>query len=265
MPVWTPYSALDAVLRRLLDGVRTALDECLLGAYLQGSFAVGDADEHSDVDFIVATTAALSPDQVNGLQSFHAALFDAGPEWARHLEGSYIPCEILRHPGRAGEPVWYLDHGSRNLQPDSHCNTVVVRWILREHGVVLTGPHPRDLIDPIGVADLRAEIIRDIGDWGGEILDRPDRYRNRFYQSFIVLNLARMLHDLGTGTVGSKRTGAEWAKTALGSRWAGLIDRAWAGRPDPARAVREPADESDFALTLDLVREVMARAGRADR
>jgi hypothetical protein len=91
-------------------------------------------------------------------------------------------------------------------------------------------------------------------DWGREILTEPERFRNRFYQCFIVLSYCRMLHDLETGRVDSKRAGARWAKEALDERWMDLIDRAWDGRPNPAVSVREPPDASDFARTLDFVR-----------
>ena len=55
----------------------------------------------------------------------------------------------------SGEPLWYLDHGSRSLGQHNHDNTVVVRWVLRERGVVLSGPEPETLVDPIPV-DVRA-------------------------------------------------------------------------------------------------------------
>jgi len=51
----TPYPDLNGVLEELVTGVRSILAANLCGVYLQGSFAVGDADQHSDVDFIVVT------------------------------------------------------------------------------------------------------------------------------------------------------------------------------------------------------------------
>jgi hypothetical protein len=69
-----------------------------------------------------------------------------------------------------------------------------------------------------------------------------------------VLSYCRMLHDLRSGRVGSKREGAEWAKAALDPSWVDLIDRAWGGRPNPSRSVREPPDPADFARTLEFVR-----------
>ena len=86
---------------------------------------------------------------------------------------------------------------------------------MRENGVTLAGPAPKSLIDPISVEMLRNEIFAVITNWGQEIIDHPDRYNNRFYQSFIVLSYCRMLHDLYQGFPGSKQSGAAWAKTNL--------------------------------------------------
>jgi predicted nucleotidyltransferase len=48
----TPYPDLDGVLVEFRRSLQSILGGKLVGAYLQGSFAVGDADEHSDVDWI---------------------------------------------------------------------------------------------------------------------------------------------------------------------------------------------------------------------
>ncbi len=257
MRVPTPYRELNEVLGDLVGGVAVILGDGLVGGYLQGSFAVGGFDLHSDADFAVVTEGELTEDQVGALQVMHDRIFGGGKEWAKHLEGSYFPRATLRDVSQAGSELWYLDNGHRRLERSNHCNTVTVRWILRERGIPLIGPEPATLIDPIATATLRGEIAEVIESWGREILGDPDRYRNRFYQSFIVLNLARMLHDLRAGSIGSKRTGAEWAKQHLDPSWIGLIDRAWSGRPDPARSVREAADPQDFTSTLRFVRYIM--------
>ena len=100
-----------------------------------------------------------------------------------------------------------------------------------------------------------------------EYLDRPEFYANRFYQGYLVLNYARMLHDLTVGRPGSKRAGAGWAKARFAPAWADLIDRAaWGGhRPNPAVAVREPADPTDYEWTLEFVRLIMGEAERDSR
>ncbi len=252
----TPYQELNQVLQDLVDNVQAVLAGNFVGAYLQGSFAVGDFDLNSDCDFVVVINTELSDEEVAALQVIHGRIFDLNVEWAKHLEGSYFPRHILLDTAYSGEKLWYLDHGSRFLIQHPHCNTVIVRWVVREQGVTLAGPPPGTLVNPIPVTTLRREILSTMINWGQEILTTPDSYNNRFYQAFIVLNYCRMLHDLIRGCPGSKRAGAEWAKANLDPAWAGLIDRTWAGRPNPAVSVRQPADPEDFKSTLEFIRYV---------
>ena len=259
----TPYPELNGVLAELVARLRGALGARLVGVYLQGSFAVGDFDQDSDVDFVVATDGPLDAPTVAALQAVHAAVYALPSEWARHLEGSYFPRDVLRRGDRCGEPLWYLDHGAQHLIASDHCNTLLVRRIVRECGIALTGPPPRALVDPVSDAVLRQEIYATMTGWGREILAEPARYRNRFYQGYLVLNYARMLHDLRRGRPGSKRAGAEWSKAHFGPAWADLIDAAWATRPDPARSVRTPADPAAFARTLQFLELVLTEAHAA--
>ena len=253
----TPYAELNAVLDDLITSVQIILRDAFVGACLQGSFALGDFDRHSDVDFVVVVSGELSTDQVSALQAVHRRVYALGAEWGQHLEGSYFPVAILRDYHKAGTPLWYLDHGSQSLVRSNHCNTVVVRWVVRENGIALAGPNPATLVNAIPVDALRREITETIRTWGQQILERPESYCSRFYQGYIVLNYCRMLHDLVEGRPGSKRAGAEWAKMTLDPAWSALIDRAWDGRPNPAVAVREPPNSADYEYTLQFVKYVI--------
>lgn len=259
---WTPYTELNSVLEELVASVRGALRDAFVGAYLQGSFAVGDFDQHSDVDFIIAVKEELSAEHVASLQAIHARVYALRSQWARHLEGSYFPATVFRDYHQRGTPLWYLDHGSQSLVRSDHCNTLVVRAIVRERAIVLAGPSPTTLVDPVSVGALRREIRGTMRDWGTEIIDDPNRYRNRFYQGFIVLSYCRMLHDLVEGRLSSKRAGASWAKASLDPKWSPLIDRAWGGRPNPAESVRQSADPVDFDETLRFVRFIIDESDR---
>jgi len=148
----TPYADLNDLLDRFVRGAQTALGENFCGAYLQGSFAVGDADEYSDVDFIVLTTDEITDDQQTALQEMHARMYELETPWAQHLEGSYIPRGRIRHVDPTRAPYFYLDNGASRLEWDNHCNTAIVRWSLREHGLVLAGPEIKTLVDPVTAA-----------------------------------------------------------------------------------------------------------------
>ncbi len=254
----TPVPELNRLLRSLTDGVQETLGDDFVAAVLQGSFAVGDFDEHSDADFIVAVRDRLTDAQVDALQTLHGRMRDLPNPWAAHLEGSYFPVEVLRTCARRDEPLVYFDRGCRAPVLDTHCNTAVVRQVVRQYGVRLAGAEPASLVDPVPVEILRAEIYTRMSDWGREVLARPEKWAVRFYQGFLVLNYCRAWRDLVTGTVGSKRRGTEWAKERVSPAWASLIDRAWATRIDTAHTWNLPADPADYRMTLDFLAGLLA-------
>jgi len=59
----TPYPELNAVLRELVESMQAILGESFVAACLQGSFAVGEFDRHSDVDFIDELHSVLKKGQ----------------------------------------------------------------------------------------------------------------------------------------------------------------------------------------------------------
>ena len=254
----TPFPDLNVLLRTLADGIRAALGDDLVAAVLQGSFAVGDWDENSDVDFIAAVRQRPTDEQVTALQTVHSRIRDLDTPWAAHLEGSYFPADVLRTCARRGEALVYFDRGCRTATLDPHCNTAVVRQVVRQHGVRLAGAEPASLVDPVPVETLRAEIFCTMSDWGREVLAQPARWAVRFYQGYFLLNYCRAWRDLATGTVGSKRRGADWAKERVPPAWAELIDRAWATRIDTARTWNLPADPADYRMTLEFLAWLLA-------
>jgi predicted nucleotidyltransferase len=92
----TCFPDLNQLLTDLTTSVQMRLGDNFVGVYLQGSFAVGDADEDSDVDFMVAIVEPLSQGEVTSLTAIHASLYEREGYWPKHLEGSYAPAAALR-------------------------------------------------------------------------------------------------------------------------------------------------------------------------
>jgi hypothetical protein len=262
----TPVPELNAVLRELAASASAVLAGNFLGVWLQGSFALGDWDAHSDVDFIIGIQRDVTDAELPALQALHGRLHELPSHWARRLDGSYLPLPILRRAEPARTPLLYLDNGSRALVRSDHDNTLVVRWVLREHGIALDGPPARELIEPVPAASLTAEVRATLREWGAELLADPDRMNSSWYQSFVVLSYCRMLHTLATGRVNSKPAGAVWALSQAGvafpvpfaGEFRGLVERALAGRGDPALTSRQPAGVDDLRLTRDFIRWAVA-------
>jgi hypothetical protein len=247
----TPFDDLNQLLVELVAGVKEVLGDNFCGAYLQGSFAVGDADAHSDVDFIVVTEDEVKPEQQAELQALHQSLYALPTSWAQHLEGSYIPRKVLRRLDPDRRPLLYLDNGATEFALDNHDNTAIVRWLLREYGVILAGPDPRELVDPVTPDELRAEVRWALGLW--QAWFRSTNSISRRALAVAVLSHARILHTLAIGEVSSKRTAGKWALHVLDPEWAPLIRWGLEDRPGPWTKVREPADPALLRRTRQFI------------
>jgi hypothetical protein len=282
----TPYADLNAVLADLVAGARQALGDTFVGAYLQGSFALGDADAASDVDFMIATDGDVTADQLAALGVMHARLFAHPSPWARKLDGSYTPAQILRRidgqprdvPGEPRGDDWrdpligggpparvypllYLNNGSSSLVRSEHDNTLVVRWTLREAGIALAGPPATDLIDPIDPAALRADVSRVLDLVIALALDEAEPIRQLWLQSFCVTFGCRALHSLHTDRITSKRAASAWAQAHLDARWRPLIEAAAvAYRALPLDVRIGPADPVAIVETRAFLKAVKSRA-----
>lgn len=255
----TGFPDLNDVLEELVAGARSALGENLCGVYLQGSFAVGDADIHSDVDFVVVTNDEVGDDQLVALQTLHGHLYTLDTPWAQHLEGSYIPRQSLHRLDPARPQYLYLDNGSTELEWDNHCNTDLVRWSLREHGVTLAGPDPRTLIDPVSADQLRRDVLVTMEEWASWARSTP---MSGWKQPYVVVTGCRMLNTLHTGIGASKRDAGEWALVTLPDEWTDLVKRALADRPDPWLRVHREADPQAVAATVAFVDYVTRQGAR---
>jgi hypothetical protein len=111
---------LDELLADLVAGQRRVLGRNFVGTYLVGSFALGAADEWSDVDFLTVVGEAPAAHERRELDELHEGLFARETNWAKHLEGSYAPRAQLRR--KTGDEWLFLDNGATQLVPDTHCN-----------------------------------------------------------------------------------------------------------------------------------------------
>jgi predicted nucleotidyltransferase len=250
----TSEADLNAVLQEFVTSVQDILGGNFASAYLQGSFAVGDWDRDSDVDFTVVIETEISDEVLSALQKMHARVFHLESEWAKHLEGSYFPKEILKRGDPAKTPLLYLDNTQDKLIFSDHDNTLVVRWVVREYGITLAGIAPQELIDPVYAHTLRQEVLSIMRKWADEIFSGQWKMDNKWAQPFAVLSYCRMLHTLHTGRVASKLSGALWAKTILDQRWTSLIQRAWEDRPNPSLKVRQASEPHEVRNTLEFIR-----------
>jgi hypothetical protein len=255
----TTDAELNVLLLDLLTGAKSILNENFIGMYLTGSLAVGDFDNESDVDFVIMIHARVPEDQLLELQKMHLRLHHADTKWATCLEGYYILQTELNHYDANSAWHLYLDNGSKDLEAvtDNHKDWVFERFVLQEYAIVLDGPDAKSLFDAIPVKTLQKTVFAELQRWSWEVLDQPASLNNRWFQSFMVLSLCRMLYTLKFGTIVSKVAAVEWAKGSLDPKWRPLIERAWQERPNPPLKARMQAEQEDVEATPGFIQYVL--------
>ena len=126
--------------------------------------------------------------------------------------------------------------------------------------MIVTGPDPRDLIDPITPAELRAAVLAALlGDWANQLAEGADTgwLRPRNYQAFAILTMCRALHVLERGAVVPKPEAAAWAIGHLPSPWPTQVEWALDWRAD------EQVDDRHLPATLRCIAHAVERARAA--
>ena len=111
----TPHASVNAFVAELLRRLNTQLGDELLGLYVDGSLALGDFDEHSDVDFVAVTRRPIAQQAFERLQTMHDELARLDSPWATQHEGSYLSLHELRRydPAHASHPNIERGNGER--------------------------------------------------------------------------------------------------------------------------------------------------------
>lgn len=244
----TPYPAVNAALNTMCDAVKRTLGKKFIGFYIYGSLANGDFDVNkSDIDAVVVTSTPLDEVDLEQLKEMHAQLFAQGSKWIREFELFYMPRQDMKkyNPtdalrARCHEGVFTADF----WQGD---DWVLHRHVLREQGIIVAGPSPSSLIDPVTPEDIRTALKVGILQnwWENKVLKKPDRLGEAMYQAHAILTMCRALFTLETGKLKSKMASAAWVLPRLSEPYKNLVSRAMAWQPG--------MNMNDYQATIDFI------------
>lgn len=226
----TPYPAINTVLTKLAEGLKHLLGKKVVGLYLSGSLAYGDfVPDRSDIDLLAVVRNPLTEDELRSVEQLHREVERRCPEWAERLECSYVSLELMRElmPPAKARPWWGF--GTFYAEAPAGNEWIINHYLLSKHGIALEGPDFNELIPPIDIHDVRRASARDLfQEWVPKI-DDSAWLSNSHYQSYLVLNLCRILHTVIHGQPGSKKVAGQWAKATY-PQWKNLIEEAerWA-------------------------------------
>lgn len=220
----TSYPDITIILDTLTQGMLQIIGNNLLGVYLMGSLSYGDFNpNNSDIDLVAIVNDPLSLEQLEALKRMHLQVEATHEKWATRIECSYVPRGMLSNikPPKAPRP--YFGEGIFYPEAPYGNEWIINQYLLYKHGISLIGPDFKTLVKPIDIEDVREACIRDLfEEWEPKIND-PEWLTNSHYQSYIVLNLCRILYTASCHETATKKSSATWVKREFGPRWTMLI------------------------------------------
>jgi hypothetical protein len=222
----TPYPAINTLLVQWVGSVKRLFGDKVVGLYLAGSLTYGDfVPERSDIDLQAVVQDPLTEDELKSVEQLHREIEQRCPEWANRIECSYVPLALMRElrPPATARPWWGF--GTFYAAAPAGNEWIINHYLLSKYGIALDGSDFNRLVPRIGIQDVKRATVDDLfTEWVPKMNDRA-WLSNSYYQSYLVMNLCRILCTAIGGEARSKRTAGEWAKAASPA-WRDLIDEA---------------------------------------
>ena len=217
-------SPVAGTLHALTSALAEILGANLVGVYLYGSLTQGAFDPaRSDVDGLVVVRRDLSDAQFRKLQTWLDGAASSDP-WMRRVQMQVLVQRRLLRPDTRGA----LYQFGTLKRSGSDGNPIIWLNVLAS-GVTLVGPAPRTFLPAITTDMLFDALVREVGYLRAEMTNPASEWRDkRFYRTYAVLTLCRILYSNRKGQVVSKPRAARWALQTLPRRWHTLIRAALA-------------------------------------
>jgi hypothetical protein len=222
----TPYQDVNDVIVFFSEHLKNCLGNNLLGFYLTGSLSYGNfLLGRSDLDFQAVVNTPLSQRELESVKQLHADMEKRYRQWAKRIECSYLPVALLHEilPPKSPRPWW--GHGIFYPEAPYGNEWIINQYQLYNHGLALWGPDFKSLVKPIDIKEVQKACVRDLfQEWEPKITDSKSLEDSHF-QSYLVLNLCRILNTVMRGSVAAKDISAAYVKTAY-PQWKDLIETA---------------------------------------
>lgn len=223
----TPYPDINEILMNISNGIEAILEENLIGLYLFGSLTYGDfSPDSSDIDLVTIINIQLNQHELELIKRLHKQVEEHDKKWSDRLECSYTPIDMLKSILPPKEPRPYYGGGVFYDEAPYGNEWIINNYLLYQKGVAIIGQDFKSLMKPIDIVDVQKACIRDLfQEWEPKATDF-EWLDNSHYQSYLIMNLCRILYTVMCGITGTKNISAEWVKAQFGSPWKNLIETA---------------------------------------
>lgn len=222
----TPHPTINTLLTEWTKGLKSLFGDKIVGLYLSGSLAYGDfVPERSDIDLEAVVRHPLTGDELVSVERLHREIETRHPEWAGRVECSYVSLELMSELTPPAEPRPWWGFGTFYAEAPAGNEWIINHYLLSKHGIRLEGPDFNELIPSIEIRNVRLASAKDLfQEWVPKANDKA-WLSDSHYQSYLVLNLCRILRTVIHGEPGSKRVAGEWVKATY-PVWKSLIEEA---------------------------------------
>ena len=250
----TPYSEVNEIIERILSKLQGTLGKKLVGFYLCGSLVIGDFDLRiSDIDLTAALDSDIDEQEFAALQKMHTNVALRYAEWDNRIEVRYISLAAFNSLKSRTSQIAIISPGEPFHMRESIKEWLSEWYLLRERGVTLFGPPPKEIIEPISHDEFMQTIKAHARAWGEWVQDMHTRKG----QAYAILTMCRALYTSRNGEQVSKKQAALWAQQQL-PEWSQLIRNALKWREEST--VGQVDDDATFAETkrfVDAVRNLI--------
>ncbi len=222
----TGYPDINDFLQLLLARLQDIFGQKLVGLYLYGSLVTGDFDQQSsDIDLLAVTATDINQQEFEILKRIHDDLVLPYPAWADRIEVAYLSGEALQTFRSQNSRMAIISPGESFHAKDAGKDWLMNWYLVREKGITLFGPSPKELIPPISKAEF-IQAVQEFyaGGWRDWISQTKMR-RARKFQAYAILTLCRALYVHTKGEQVSKKQAALWAAKQF-PQWASPINNA---------------------------------------
>lgn len=239
---------------KLLSQTKTVLGKKLVGAYLYGSLVWGNFDhEISDIDLLAATSSDINEEDFNGLKRMQEDLVKEYPRWDNRLEIAYMSVPALKTFKSRKSQIAIVSPGEPFHIKEADKGWLMNWYFVQENSVILYGPSPGTIIEPISKSEFIHALKDHIKTWREYIVHTR---HSRPYQAYAILTMCRALYACKNGEQVSKNRAAAWAKNEL-PEWSYLIQNALDWRIDCRN--RQINHEATYPETVKFVNFILDR------
>jgi hypothetical protein len=223
----TPYEEINKLLTYFVQGTEQIFRENLVGIYLAGSLSYGYFNiNRSDLDLVTVLIKPAVAQDIKQLELLYKEIENDYSTWGSRIECSHITVDMLSsgYPTKITRP-YYNNTTFYHKAPYGN-EWIIEKYLLYEYGLTIVGKPFREITTPVNVLDVQKACIKDLFEEWVPKTDNSEILNDSHYQSYMVLNLCRILYTIMQQPTGSKIVAASWIKNEIGQHYRDLIETA---------------------------------------